>query len=200
MSAFTDPAISDPQSADPGQFDPSAAENNIWYRQFYVWLIIFLPLCAVSASFATLYIAAKNAPELAVDDYASIQSFSEEQVNRDRRAGELSLSAILRVAELQDKAGDFPVEIKLQANDDYVWPDTLFLRVVHSTKGALDSSAEFTGMLGRYTGSIALPNGAYDIHLENTDRTWRLSTRVNGQPQQIELEAFQAASQDKSTP
>jgi hypothetical protein len=200
MSALTDPAITDPESVEPGKFDPSAPENNIWYRQFYVWLIIFLPLCAVSASFATLYIAAKNAPELAVDDYASIQSFSEAQMDRDRRAAELSLSAILSVAEAEDSSGDFPVEIELQANDDFLWPDTIFVRVVHSTKGILDSSAEFTGMLGRYTGSIALPKGAYDIHLEDTDRNWRLSTRVNGQPPQIVLEAFRANSQSKSTP
>ena len=205
MSVHTDPEVSDPRPADSGKFeprkfDPSAPENNIWYRQFYVWLIIFLPLCAVSASFATLYIAAKNAPELAVDDYASIQSFSEEQINRDRRAAELSLSAILSVADSEDNSGDFPVEIELQANDDFLWPDTIFVRVVHSTKGILDAGAEFTGMLGRYTGSIALPNGAYDIHLEDTDRNWRLSTRVNGQPQQIVLEAFRVTSQNKSTP
>jgi len=200
MTAYTDTATSDPGPVDPGKFDPSAPENNIWYRQFYVWLIIFLPLCAVTASFATLYIAAKNAPELAVDDYASIQSFSEEQINRDRRAAELSLSAILSVADPEGNSGDFPVEIDLQANDDFLWPDTIFVRVVHSTKGILDSSAEFTGMLGRYTGSIALPKGAYDIHLEDTDRNWRLSTRVNGRPQQIVLEAFRATSQNSNTP
>ena len=180
--------------------DPSAPENNIWYRQFYVWLIIFLPLCAVTASFATLYIAAKNAPELAVDDYASIQAFSDQQIDRDRRAAELSLSALLIVADLGNETGIFPVEINLLAIENFQWPDSLHLRVVHSTKGALDADAEFVGMQGRYTGAIALPDGAYDIHLEDIERTWRLSTRVSGRPEQIALEAFRVASLDKISP
>jgi len=180
--------------------DPAAAENNIWYRQFYVWLVIFLPLCAVTASFATLYIAAKNAPELAVEDYGNIESFSEQQMLRDRRAAELSLSAILLVTGSAADSGGSPVEIKLRARDEFVWPDTLNVRVVHSTKGALDASAVFTGMLGRYTGAIALPDGAYDLHLEDPERTWRLSTRVSGRPEKIVLEAFNIASRDNSPP
>jgi hypothetical protein len=179
--------------------DPAAPENNIWYRQFYVWLIIFLPLCAVTASFATLYIAAKNAPELAVDDYANIQTISEQQMSRDRRAAELSLGAVVNVGDATDIANTSTVEIELHAGDDFRWPDSVNLRVMHSTLSALDASAEFTGMQGHYTGTIALPGGAYDLHLEDIDRTWRLSTRVSGHPQQITLEPFRVANQDPST-
>lgn len=35
-----------------------------WYRYGIVWLVIILPMIAVTASITTLYIAHQNAPEI----------------------------------------------------------------------------------------------------------------------------------------
>ena len=40
-----------------------------WYRQFWPWFLILLPATAVVASFASLYIALKNADTLVRDDW-----------------------------------------------------------------------------------------------------------------------------------
>jgi hypothetical protein len=69
--------------------ESASAEDNVWYRQFYVWLVILLPACAVAASFATLYIATQNAPDMAVADYSSIEAIAEEQLARDQLAAGL---------------------------------------------------------------------------------------------------------------
>jgi hypothetical protein len=177
------------------------ADDNIWYRNFYVWLVIFLPFCAVVASFVTLYIAASNPPELAIADYESIQQISADQVARDNRATELGLAAELRTAADIDNSGQTNVELHMVAGTPgMVWPDEVMLRVVHSTLGALDTQAMLTGHSGQYSGQLSLPSGAYDLHIEDAGRSWRLSKRVSGMPARIEFEAFAPASATEIMP
>jgi hypothetical protein len=161
-----------------------SAEDNVWYRQFYVWLIIFLPACAVAASFATLYIAAKNAPEMAVADYSSIEAIAAEQRTRDQLAAKLGLNAQLSF-------NDTAVTASIMANDLNALPATLVLRVKHSTTARLDREATLTGASGRYSGVIDLPAGAYDIQLLDPELAWRLSARTSGKPTTVSLIAIE---------
>jgi hypothetical protein len=163
--------------------DNMRPEDNVWYRQFYVWMIIFLPACAVAASFATLYIAARNPPEMAVTDYTSIEAIAAEQTARDQRARELGISA-------QIEFSGETVAAKVISNELADLPPVLTLRVQHSTTAEFDRRTNLASDGSVYTGSIALPSGAYDLHLEDPKRTWRLSARVSGRPDTIALEAF----------
>lgn len=163
--------------------DNLASVESAWYREFYVWLVILLPACAVVASFATLYIAAKNPPEMAVADYSNIESIAADQQARDRRAAELGMSAQLEFSGTR-------VTAIVRSDDLATLPQALILRVRHSTTSQFDQLAKLTGNQGIYTGVVTLPSGAYDVHLEDSDRTWRLSTRVVGQPDAIVLEAY----------
>lgn len=167
---------------------PVSAEDNVWYRQFYVWLIIFLPACAVTASFVTLYIAAQNPPEMAVADYASIEAFAEEQIARDRRAAELGLHAELTFS-------DGKVSALLDSNNPTALPAIIGLRIQHSTTARFDTNVNLAGKDGVYTGSISLPSGAYDIHLEAPDLSWRLSTRASGNMTEVAIAAFKVAGE-----
>ncbi|WP_105901529.1 FixH family protein [Vibrio gangliei] len=40
-----------------------------WYKQFWPWFLIFLPMCAVVGSFVTLGIFTKNSVDLVSEDY-----------------------------------------------------------------------------------------------------------------------------------
>ncbi|MFV0574722.1 MAG: FixH family protein [Vibrio sp.] len=40
-----------------------------WYKQFWPWFLIFLPMCAVVGSFVTLGIFTKNSIDLVSEDY-----------------------------------------------------------------------------------------------------------------------------------
>ena len=40
-----------------------------WYKQFWPWFLIFLPMCAVTGSFITLGIFAQNSVNLVSEDY-----------------------------------------------------------------------------------------------------------------------------------
>jgi hypothetical protein len=176
---------------------PLHAEDNVWYRQFYVWLIIFLPLCAVTASFATLYIAAKNAPDMAVADYGSIEAISAEQAARDSKAAELGLVATISINDGADKA---LITVYLSGNDPATLPPLLNMRIVHSTVASLDDQALLAGDNGVYAGSIRLPRGAYDIHLEDQEQSWRLSTRLTDYISEIEVRPYVPNSAGNGAP
>lgn len=44
-------------------------EQQAWYKQFWPWFLIILPMCAVIASFATLKIAMDNSDSLVAEEY-----------------------------------------------------------------------------------------------------------------------------------
>lgn len=164
----------------------SVATGDAWYRQFYVWLIIFLPACAVVASFATLYIAAKNPPELAVESYSSIEATNAKNVTQDKEATRLALMGEINFGGTNNAGTG--VLLRLQANNMQALPSSIVVRAVHSTQAAQDASAELTGADGSYAGSIKLPSGNYEIFVEDPDGAWRLK-RVSGQPTSIQLHA-----------
>ena len=177
--------------------EPLQAEDNVWYRQFYVWLIIFLPACAVAASFATLYIAVQNRPEMVVADYGNIEAISTKFADRNRHALNLGLSANLTFTEVTDRTA---VTVKLRSNDGDALPSVLQMRVTHSTMASLDDLGQLAGGEGYYTGTINLPGGAYDFHIEDEQKSWRLSTRVTGSPATLELSPYQPSQQDSAPP
>lgn len=164
-----------------------------WHKQFWPWFLIALPLTAVIASFTTLFIAVTNAPELVIDDYTRIGELSAAQLDRDRHATELGLHATVNFSEASDPTSQL-VTVSLGGNSSTKFPAQLTLRVVHSTLAALDQRAELTGSAGHYSGAIPLLKGAYDLHIEDPERSWKLSIRANGQPTTLQLVSLPATA------
>jgi hypothetical protein len=48
-----------------------------------------------------------------------------------------------------------------------------------------------TGSAGRYSGSIELPGGAYDVQLLDPEQNWRFGARTSGKPATLTLSAAQ---------
>jgi len=168
------------------------ANNDAWYRHFYVWLIIFLPACAVVASFATLYLAASNPPDLVVADYSNIEATVAKNVAQDEKANTLALRAeVVFGSQSDDKTA---ISVMLHTNDPQTLPSSIMLRVVHSTLASMDANAELGGSAGRYSGSIKIPTGNYEILLQDKEGTWRLTSKISGQPKQLRIEAPGAAA------
>jgi hypothetical protein len=161
-------------------------ENNVWYREFYVWLVIVLPLCAVVASFATLYIAIQNPPEMVVEDYARIEAIAEENIARDRLAAQLGLTASLQM-NIADSNGMTPLVLSLDGQPIDALPLSVRVRVFHSTTSKFDAEAILTKTGGRYFGAIKLPDSNYDLRIENLERTWLLSTRPESGAMRVEM-------------
>jgi len=159
--------------------DAAQNENNTWYTNFYVWLIIVLPLCAVAASLTTVYIAVKNPPQMAVDSYSNIEGFTAIRDRQDARAAELGLTADLKIDDSTDGAAA-AVEIVLKTEQPMVAPQHLELQVIHSTLSEQDATTTLHEQAGRYRGVVELPGGSYTLHVTDPEGEWRLSTRIEG--------------------
>lgn len=64
-----------------------------WYKQFWPWFLISLPLCVVIASFTTLAIFTKNSVSLVAEDYYKKGKGINIDLSKIRQAGALGLSA-----------------------------------------------------------------------------------------------------------
>lgn len=168
--------------------ESTAPTDNTWYQQPWIWFVIGLLAVTMLASFAMLFIAMNNAPDLVVENYSNIEEFTEQTRAQDKRASELKLAATIYIDGEQ-------LAINMSAAEPVQWPDSIVVRTVNSTLATLDSRAELYGNHGRYVGFIKLPNNAYDLHIEAPDGSWRLSQRAFGKPKTIELRAFDPAAQ-----
>lgn len=150
-------------------------EQPPWWRQFWPWMLITLPACAVLASLFTLWLALSSADSLVVDDYYREGRAINRTIARDARATELGLAATI------DRAPD-GVRLSLQAGEAIDWPASLELRLVHATRAEQDRdlSLHLLGA-GHYVASgAALPQeGRWTLHLESPARDWRLAAPID---------------------
>lgn len=146
--------------------DPNRPEP--WYRQFWPWFLIALPLTAVVASMITIYLATTRSHSMVVDDYARIGLSTQLRLERDQQARALGLTARF---ELNDAAvmvvlsGDLPLK-----------PDMLFLTLSHPTQAEKDRRIELVSDGAAYRGRLELPpSDRWYVQLEPDDLSWRLA-------------------------
>lgn len=160
-----------------------------WWRQFWPWLLILLPACAVVASLVTLWLAISSADSLVVDDYYREGRAINRTIARDARAAELGLVATI------DRAPD-GVRLSLHAGQAIDWPATLELRLVHATRAEHDRSIVMRSIgAGHYVASgEALPQaGRWTLHLESPANDWRLATPIDAAAPGWRIEAHNDA-------
>jgi hypothetical protein len=168
--------------------------DNTWHQQPMIWMIIGLLGITMLASFALLYVASTNAPELVVDDYTNIAEISAQTRARDKRAAELGLSAAVLFEPANTAVPTMKIQVQLKATEALPWPSRITVKTINSTLAALDTQTELTGHDGLYSGNLSLPSNTYDLHIEDPERTWRLSKRATGQIRQLDLSAYQPGS------
>lgn len=150
------------------------SEQAPWWRQFWPWMLIALPACAVVGSLVTAWLAVRSADSLVVDDYYREGRAINQQLARDDAAAQMGLSATLR----QD--GGIALQLSGRMGEAGL-PDTLSLRLVHATDAALDAGLQLNHAGdGLYRAAGALPAGGHWIvHLEEPQRRWRLIARTD---------------------
>ena len=146
-----------------------------WYRQFWPWFVIALPLTAVVASIATLVIAAHDPDGLVVDDYYKQGLAINQALGRDRQAQTLGLSGLVRLDPI---GGHLALTLSgLPGNAD---AEDLELRLIHPTRPHLDRSLtlirEAKDTWHARLGPIA--PGRWHVHLESPQGAWRLAGRL----------------------
>lgn len=145
-----------------------------WYRHPLVWMIIAIPGSAVLVGIAMLVLAAASYDGLVVDDYYKRGLEINRDLERDRAAATLGLSA----GVVYD-ANNQTVRVEVvSANPRPLLPERLTLRLVHPTRSGLDRVVELRPAgNGTYLGKLSgLEAGRWHLQLETA--SWRIVGRM----------------------
>jgi hypothetical protein len=154
---------------------PDSHASVPWYRQFWPWVLIMLPMSVVVASMITLYLAIENPFSVVVDDYYKRGLAINQDLAREHRAQEQGIeldmqlaahSAQLHVHYVSTK-GEIPKQLKVQ--------------FIHPTLKQRDQTVLMVRTGDRdYSGKIGeLVGKQWDLVVEPDDGQWRISTRVS---------------------
>jgi len=153
------------------------ADNTPWWREGMVWLIIALPVSAVLASLATVYIAAREADDLVTTGYSKTGMAVEVQQSALEQARKLGLAGNLRYQNglLTLRLTPTPAAGESLSSQGLVIGE-LALHVVHPTLADLDQKIALQPLeQGQYQARIDLTGeGKRHLILEPADRSWQL--------------------------
>ena len=148
-----------------------ASSNSIrpWFREPWVWLIIALPASAVLGGIVTIWIAVESDDGLVQDDYYKYGMEINKTLDRDKAAVQYDLAANLIISEAQNN-----IQIRLDANDNFVSPSGIKLSFLHPTIKGQDQIMVFqSDSNGVYAGALpSLIPGNWYLQIEADD--WRL--------------------------
>ena len=145
-------------------------EKKSWFKQFWPWFLIILPLVAVVAGISTLMIASDNKPEMVVDDYYKTGKAINADLSLLKKAKELGISAIVE----QQQDGLLITLTGLDSNT------SISFSLFHSTQAKRDKITMLTAAAdGSYHFETAqVLDGKWTLRLEPFDKKWRLQKSV----------------------
>ncbi len=146
-----------------------------WYRQFWPWVLLGLPLAAVLAGLATLFVAMDDPDSLVVGDYYKQGLAINRTLAREQAARRLGLTGRLRIDIDSGK-----VMVNLRA-DHAVSTKAVRLKLFHATRDRHDVELVLNAVgVGQYRGGLAQPLslGAWIVNVEPEDESWRISGRT----------------------
>jgi hypothetical protein len=142
-----------------------------WFKQFWPWFLIGLPMVAVVGSVSLVFTAMDNKPDMVVDDYY----VKGKAINHDfaliNKAAELNIHA-----EIQQT--DKKLLIIMQGLQD---KSSISFSLFHATLAKNDISAMLTADAnGHYLfQSDQDLTGKWTLRIEPFDKAWRLQKTVN---------------------
>ena len=146
-----------------------------WYKYAIVWLVIMIPASSVFAGIFMTYLAVNSEDGLVIDDYYKQGLAINQNLQRDRTATELGLSAELNV----DAYGDM-ITLTFDKGALQQYPEQLTLHLQHATQADFDQILPLVRAPNdQYVGHLteAIRDGVWHITL--TTEKWRLVDRVH---------------------
>lgn len=143
-------------------------QKDVWFKNPWVWLVIFFPVLSVVAGIATVIITSQNQPEMVIDDYYKKGKAINQELTLYNKAEELGVN-------LQIKVTDSRVEVK--ANDKH---PALKITMIHSTLGAKDFSLVVTpNAIGTMSAGIDQDiTGKWQIIIAPMDDSWKIKSEL----------------------
>ncbi len=138
-----------------------------WYRQFWPWVLIFLPLSAVVGCLITIALALRDPDGLVVDDYYQEGLTINQRLDRARIARERGIGAVLELDRDHHR-----LSLELAAPER---PERLELALLHATRAGQDHHISLR-RVGENLYQSALPvlsPGRWHVQLDGAD--WRVT-------------------------
>jgi len=149
------------------------ATKRHWTREPMVWMVIAIPAMSVILGIAMITIAMRNHDGLVVDDYYKRGLEINEVLEREARAGELSLAADVRFEPSNNR-----VSVSLSGGPAFDEPAEFELGFYHATRKSEDRVLSLRrDAHGVYTAPMPdLPEGRWYVSAETPE--WRLNRVV----------------------
>lgn len=151
-----------------------------WFKQFWPWFLIILPLSAVIAGISTVIIAVNHKPDMVVDDYYKKGKAINHDLTLIKKARANNISA-----SMTQSGNELIIDLKGVQEKSSI---QLFL--YHSTQAERDLSqlltADGSGHY-RYQSEQSL-TGKWQIRIEPFDKSWRLQKWVSLPAENFTLE------------
>lgn len=140
--------------------------NKAWFKQFWPWFLIILPLSAVIGGISTVIIATSNKPDMVVDDYYAKGKAINKDLTLIKNARAKNISAAIT------QSGNELI-INLNGVQD---KSSIHLFLFHPTQAKRDLSQLLTADgSGNYRyQSEQLLTGKWQVRIEPFDGSWRL--------------------------
>ena len=140
-----------------------------WYKECYVWMIIFFPMLAVVGGIITIILAIQSNDGLVVDDYYKEGLEINRTLERDQSAMKHELAVDIKLMPAMEE-----VIIRLMANTEFNYPEKIQVTFLSATRSGLDQKALLIQTENHtYRGNLpALTVGKWYVHIEHDD--WRL--------------------------
>lgn len=140
-----------------------------WYREHYLWLVLFFPAVAVIGGFHMLYLAISSYDGLVVDDYYKRGLEINRALERDRKAAAYELAADITLNPALEE-----ITIRLTANANFNHPVRIEVALLHATRAGLDRRLKLRNTQKNiYQGNLpALGPGKWYAHIWQDD--WRV--------------------------
>jgi len=150
-----------------------------WYRMPLVWMLILIPASAVMMGIIMIWLAITTNDGLVVDDYYQQGKHINKIIKRDIAAAEYGLGAQLSLDNNKPS-----VDIKLDAQPDFNFPDEMLVRFLHATRAGYDKTLVLTRTHGNHYVAVlpALNSGRWYVQIEAND--WRLLGSISIPDQQ----------------
>jgi len=150
-----------------------------WFKQFWPWFLIILPMAAVVAGISTVVIATHNKPEMVVDDYYKTGKAINADLSLLKKAQALGITAVVT----QQEEG---LVIKLNGMSNKA---SVRFSLYHSTQSNRDIALMLTSDAqgNYYYKTDASLTGKWTMRIEPFDKQWRLQKNVKFPMKEISL-------------
>ncbi|MFK8068932.1 MAG: FixH family protein [Gammaproteobacteria bacterium] len=148
-------------------------DQTSWYKNPYVWLIIFFPLTAIVAGIITINLAISSDDGLVIDDYYKEGLKINQVLERDNIAQQMDLIATINMEHDTQK-----VKLLLSANKDFQYPPEIQVTFMNKTRKGHDKKIQaIRTQAGFYEAPLPqLIRGLWYIQIEANN--WRLINSI----------------------